>query len=192
VGLFFDTRKFVIMVTTVGPFWEKKMLSFARRINVKGDKQLCKQDFEAIAERYNALAKPPEVKAKQITRKTVKLWTDYFGKDATNDKIDETKFLAAMKTRKDTLFQVALLFFDMWFDVVDQTAVGVIDKDQYALFLKTLMRIEDKAAAYESFKKIDLDGDGKVGYDEFVQFAVGYFITNDESGPTGSLLGPLI
>jgi len=180
------------MATTVGPNWEKKILSFARRINLKGDKHPCKHDFEAVAERYNALTKPTPVRAKQITRKNVKIWTDFFGKDATNDKIDESKFLAAIKARKDTLPQVALIFFDLWFDAVDTKGDGVIDKDQYAQFFKTFLRIEDKAVAYDAFKKIDLDADGKVSYDEFVQFGVGYFITNDESGPTAAFLGPLI
>jgi len=180
------------MVTTVGPFWEKKLLSFERRINIKGDHHLCKQDYEAMAERMNALAKPSPLKAKQVARKTVKIWTHYFAKDGTDDRIDETKFLAALKAKKDTLFQICLLFFDNAFDAIDQTGDGEIDKDQFALFLNAFLRIDDKSVAYDAFKTIDLDGDGKVGYDDFVQFTVGYFITDDESGPTATVLGPLI
>jgi len=182
------------MVTTVvGPFWEKKLLSFARRINVKGDHYLCKQDYEAMAERFNALAKPSPLKAKQVTRKTVKIWTNFFGTVCTDDeKVDETKYLAAVKNRKDTLYQIALIFFDNAFDAADQTGEGEIDKDQYALLLNAFVRIDDKSVAYDAFEKIDLDGDGKVSYDDFLQFAVGHFINNDESGPTASVLGPLI
>jgi len=180
------------MATNAGPFWEKKLLSLARRINLAGDSLPSKQDFEGIADRYNALTDPTPLRAKQLRRKTVGLWTDFFSKDAANDKVDEATFISCLRARKDKLFQVGLLFFDKWFDAIDHTGDGVIDKDQYAVFLKALMRIEDKAAAYESFNKLDGDGDGKVSYEEFIRSAVGFFISDDESSPSGTFLGPLI
>jgi len=181
------------MVTVVGSFWDKKLMSFQKRLNVKNDAHLYKQDYSDMADRINVLSNNSGLRAKQIKFKTIKLWYFYFGKDSTNDGIDAEKFLVAVRDRKDALFPHALLFMDTWYDAVDRDASGFIDKDQYADFLNTYGNGKiDKAAGYECFKKVDLDGDGKLSFDDFVQFGIDYFTTNEEHHPSASILGPLI
>jgi len=118
-----------------GPFWQKKLLSFFRKMNVAGDGLLSRNDYASLAERYIELGKLDGVKAKQVRRKLVKIWDDFLASSSTDDKIDEATYLQAVKDRGDLQLETCILFFDLWFDVIDLNGDGVIGKKEFALFL---------------------------------------------------------
>jgi len=179
------------MKPEIGQFWEKKLLSFNRRLNVKGDGHLCKADYEDIADRYNMLGKVDGLPAKQIRAKCVKIWDNFFAPYATDDKVDEATFLQAVKSHIDLVHDSAFQLFSRWFDLCDFDGNGVIEKENYRVLLN-VARIVEKSVADEAFDKLDRAGKGVITHDQFTSAACQYFTTNDESLPCSYMFGPLI
>jgi Ca2+-binding EF-hand superfamily protein len=175
----------------LGEFWEKKLVSFGKRMHIEGDGFFAKRDFEYIAERCIELGKYDELRAKQMRRKLVQIWETFFGSDAVNDAVDQTTFVEAVRSHKHMIKEAAQQFFSYWFDVVDTSGDGLIEKEEYGVML-SIIRITDFAEVCAAFRKIDTDSDGKISHDEFVHSAVEYFTTNDESLASRHLFGPLI
>jgi len=154
------------------------------------DGKIKKSDYEDLAERYIALGKLEGVRAKQVKRKIVKIWEDYYAQSAINDELPEQEFLQCLRDHKDMLFDTCLQFFGLLFDVIDLNGDGVIQREEYALFLK-VFRIEDKEDVKNAFNVVDTNGDGQLSSDEFIYAGCDYFMTNDETLPSRFIFGPI-
>jgi Ca2+-binding EF-hand superfamily protein len=174
-----------------GPFWEKKLLSFFRRVNFAKDGKLSKNDFETLADRYVKLGRLDGVAAKQVRRKIVKIWADFFATAAPNGVIDEQTFLKTMKKNEDILLRTFWQFCGLWFDAIDLNGDGVIQAAEFLLYLRAF-GVDDEHAAEQAFKMMDTQRNGQLSYDEFVQAGCEYFISSDESLPSKHMFGPLI
>jgi len=173
-----------------GPFWERKVKSFLRRMDADGDGYITKKDYERLADRYTEMAKLDDVKAKQVRRKLVKVWYDYFESDAVNGRVDETVYIQVLKDRKELIFETALQFHGMFFDLIDLNGDGFIQKEEFALFFR-VFGIEDEQLAHQTFEALDVNGDGQLSYDEFTHAGFQFFHSGDESLPSKLLYGPI-
>jgi len=174
-----------------GPFWEKKFLSVLRKMrNNSGDK-VKKSDYENLADRYIALGKLEGAKAKQVSRKIVKMWDDYYSQSAIKDEIGERALLQCIRDRKDRILETCLQIVGIFFDLADLNGDGVIREDEYALFLK-LFGVENKTEVKKAFQVIDTNGNGELTHDEFLYAGCQYFMTNDETLPANFIFGPIM
>jgi len=174
-----------------GPFWEKKFLSFHRKIATGGDGKIRRSDYEQMAARYVELGHLDGVKAKQVNRKLVQIWKDYLEQDATNGAIHELDFLRCVRDRKDRVLETTIQFLILFFDLIDLNANAVITKTEYTLLLKVI-RVEDADDIEKAFDAVDLNRDGQISHDEFLYAGCEYFMSNDESLPSSYMFGPLI
>jgi len=180
-----------IKTPVLGPFWEKKLVSFYRRVGMGGDGKIRKSDYERMADRYIQLGKLDEVKAKQVTRKAVKIWEDFLVHLATNGEITEAALVQGHRDNKYKLLETCILVFVLNFDLIDLNGNGVIQKKEYALFLK-VVNADQEGNLERAFKAIDTNHDGQFSQDEFIHAGCEYFMTDDESLPSTYMFGPLI
>jgi len=175
-----------------GEFWERKCRTYFSRLDLNDDGKLSKSDYEMLADRYQKLAKADELKAKQIIRRILNLWDRFHSKSAVNGAIDADEWIASLRRFPVFgLFRTVVEFMNMWFDMIDTNGDGVIQKEEYACFLKAF-RVEDKAAVEASFKALDKDGDGKIDHDEFVDAGIEFWMCNDDALGSKLMFGPLI
>jgi len=174
-----------------GLFWERKFLSVIRKMNVAGHGRITKGDYEALGDRYIEVGKLDGPRAKQVKRKLVKLWDDYLSQASVNDEMNEETFIQCLKDHQDRLLESCLQLGGLLFDLIDLNGDGVIQREEYALFLK-VFRVEDEEEIKKAFKVIDTDGSGQLSHDEFIYAVCQYFMTNDESLPANSIFGPII
>jgi len=174
-----------------GPFFDKKMKSFFRRVNVSDNGQMAQHDFEVLADRYVSLGKLSEAKAKQMRTKLDKIWNDIFKPQTTNGVLDEASFIQALKNSEDKVHESAKVFYSMWFDVMDLDDKGVITEEEFSLFLK-VFRVDSKKDAQDAFKAVDKNKNGKITREEFITTGCEFSMSNDESLPSKYVFGPLI
>jgi len=175
----------------LGPFWAKKVLSFYRRVRMEEDENIRQSDFQHMADRYIELGNLDGVKAKQVTRKALRLWDDFLAHAATNGEIHELDLIQGLRDRKDKLYEACILIFGLCFDLIDLNGDGVIQKEEYALFLK-VANAHDEGNLERAFRAIDTDDDGHISHEEFIHAGCEYFMTDDESLPSTYMFGPLI
>jgi len=176
----------------LGKFWERKARGYIQRIDVDGDGKVTKADYEMLVDRYLKLGHADELKAKQITRRLVKIWYDFFDESATDGAVNSDEWIAAVRRFPIFgLFRVIVEFMNLFFDLIDINGDGVIQKEEYAFFLNAF-RVEDKAAIENSFNALDKDGDGQIDHDEFVNAGLEFWMSDDENLDSKLLFGPLI
>jgi len=174
-----------------GPFWERKMRTFFKRMDVDGNGYLTKEDYERIGDLYVEVGQLDAVKAKQARRKLIKIWYDYFESDSTNGKVNEADYIRAVRNRKSLIFETTMQIQGLFFDIIDLNGDGIIQKEEFAIFYKVL-GIKDEKVAAQCFKALDTNGDGLLSYDEFTHAGYNFFYSGDESLPSKFLYGPLI
>jgi len=174
-----------------GSFWERKMRSYFRVLDVDKDSVLTMKDFERLADRYVEIGKLDEVKAKQVRRKIQKIWLDYFEKDAKNGQMNEIEFVEAIRAREALIFETAMQVHGLYFDLMDLSGDGFVQKDEFQIFHK-VFSIDNEKQTAECFKSLDTDGDGQLSYEEFTHAGYEYFGSGDESLPSKYLYGPLL
>jgi len=175
-----------------GPFWDKKMQSFFKRVNVSGNGLLSKKDFQVLGDRYVSFGKLDAKKADEIRVKLLKVWDDVFSPMAKNDVLDAASYIGALKgCDSKVLTESAKGFYAMWFGVIDLNGNGAIKKEEFTLFLK-VFRVEDQKAAEDAFKALDTNKSGKLSKEDFIKNGCEFSLSNDESLPSKYMFGPLI
>jgi len=175
-----------------GEFWERKIRTYIHRIDMDGDGKLTKVDYEMLVDRYLKLGKIDDLRAKQITRKILGIWNKFFSVAATNGVIDADEWIAVCRrTSILVYFRAILEFMNVCFDLIDTSGDGVIQKEEFAFFLKAF-RVEDEAEVNASFQALDRDGCGKIDHNEFINAGIEFWMSNDENLPSKLMFGPLV
>jgi len=174
-----------------GPFWERKIRTFFKRMDANGDGFVSKQDYQWLAGKYAEHGQLNYVQAKQVSRKLEKIWDDFYEKNSKNGDSDEKAYIKSLKERKSKLFEMCQQFHGLFFDLIDLSGDGIVQSEEFALFFK-VFGIGDETVAAESFKKLDTNADGKLSHDEFLKAGFEFFYSGDESLPSKHLYGPLV
>jgi len=180
-----------IKTPVLGSFWQKKVLSFFRRVGLQGDGKIRRSDYEAAAERYIELGKLEGVQAKQVRRKATQIWDDFLAPAAPNGEIPVDDALEGFRSRSDKLLETCILIFGVLFDLIDVSGDGVIQKEEYALFLK-VVNADEEGVLVQAFGAIDTDGTGQISHDEFIHAGCEYFMSDDDNLPSAYMFGALI
>jgi len=175
-------------MSTLGPFWERKIRTYVRKLDKSG--KVTKQSYERLGDRYVELGKLNDLRGKQVKRKLIQVWYDFFNELSVDGALTEDGFIQSLRNRGAILPKVVDQFFEMFFDLIDQNGDGFIQKEEFSLLFK-VFQIDD-ASAEEAFKMIDSNGDGKLSLDEFMTMSREFWLTDDESFPSKYMFGPLV
>jgi len=148
-------------------------------------------DYEKLVDRYLRLGHIEGLQAKQINRKILSIWEEFFARAAPNGAIDSDSWVVAVRRFPVfSLFRVIVEFMNMWFDLIDTNGDGVIQKEEFAFFLNAF-RVENETDISAAFQALDTDGDGQIDHNEFIDAGLEFWMT-DEDKPSKLLFGPLI
>jgi len=175
-----------------GEVWERKVRSYIKRLDLDGDGKLTRADYEMLVDSYLKLGQIDELRAKQITRRILGVWDSFFSIIAADGAITTDQWIAVIRRSPFlSLFRVVIEYMNLFFDLIDTNGDGVIQKEEFAFFLK-IFCVEEKAEVIEAFQALDTDGDGKIDHNEFMNAAIEYWMSNDDSLPSKLFFGPLI
>jgi len=177
-------------MTELGPFWEKKIRSYFRRLDFDGDGKVSKKDYDILGDRYVELGKLDGVREKQVRRKLSKFWDEFFRAYEVYGEIEEDEYIGVVRKQEKKISPTAGIFFYTFFELMDLNGDGTVQKDEFNLFFKVFKL--DEGTAAETFKMLDTNGDGLLTEDEFVTAGREFFTSNDESLPSKHIFGPLI
>jgi len=175
----------------LGAFWERKLRSYTRALDLDQDGKVTKADYESLADRYLSSGTFSQLQATQIRRKLIAVWNEFFEASSVDGALDVDGYLLALRTTsRSNLIRIVVEFVNLFFDLVDVNGDGIIQKEEYAVFLKAFL-VEDPKQVEASFQVLDTDGDGKLSNLEFINGGIEFFLSDDESLPSKSFFGPL-
>lgn len=174
------------------PYYLRKMRTFhevhCRALNCS----FSRAAFELLADRYKDVANMQTLRERQVRRKLLKIWEDYFEEMSktytiTGDVLAEC--IGSKGAAKVT--SSASQYGDVFFDLIDLNADAKISPEEFRLFHK-VFRLSDKTAD-AAFKALDKNDKGYVDYDEFIDAMVEFFVPDGEvETPESILFGPLV
>jgi len=178
--------------SSFGPFWEKKMKATFRRLDYESNGRISKKDFNAVTDYFIQLSKldANSKRGRQVRRRFIKVWEEFFEKSSANGQIDEIAFVQALKAVGVTkLTEAATRFSDFMFDLLDSNASGTITKEEYAAFGK-VFHFEDKTID-ETFKIFNRKKDGNITDDEFLAGLREFVVGDNSKSQFSQFIGPL-
>ena len=82
-------------------------------------------------------------------------------------------------------------FVQDFFDMMDLNNDGYVDENEYQRYLEHC-GIQDAAFAREALRTMDVNHDGKLSLDEFLNAFFDFFFSEDEKSPNAFFFGPLV
>ncbi|WP_155350752.1 EF-hand domain-containing protein [Acrocarpospora pleiomorpha] len=145
-------------------FQRRKIIGVFRTMDVDGDGQLTEGDFQALAQRWMAVAGSvdPERLASVMTGwwPVLQAASDHDGGNAVT--LDEVLHVVeGLGDMADAVSGTA----DAMFEAIDLNGDGLISRSEYGALIETWNGAP--AATDEIFPRLDLDGDGHLTRDEF-------------------------
>jgi Ca2+-binding EF-hand superfamily protein len=180
-------------VPSFSPFWEKKTKTFFRRIDWESSGRISRKDFNTLADYYIQLSKldSNSKRGRQVRRRFIKMWEEFYEKASTNGEIDENAYVqATKKLGVAKLTEIVQRYSDFYFDLLDSNGNGTITKDEFTAFGK-LFRFPDKSID-ETFKTLNRNKDGNVTDDEFLKAYMDFTLGDDPKSPYSNFMGPLV
>lgn len=173
-----------------GPFWEKKMARLFKIVDFDKDGNFTEKDLVLLANKHIEIGHLDDVQAKKVHRKCSEIWKNQYSKDAVNGCITVHTFAKAIKNQgRDVLDKALITFFGSLFDTLDSNGSGYISLTEFTKFCR-VFALSDDNATY-AFNAIDTDKDGKISAEEYIEAAMVYHTSEDESDPGNSFYGPL-
>jgi Ca2+-binding EF-hand superfamily protein len=173
----------------------RKISTLFKLHDLNEDGVLTPQDYEAYAEKMagaRGFARGTD-RHDALRSSFMKMWDDLDTKaDRNHDKkvtLDEWLAYYDVLLHKPGMYeQVGQPIADSVFQLLDANGDGVVTPDDYALLFSAGRVDPDHAAA--SFKRIDVDKDGRVTPAELSQRLGEFFMSNDPDAPGNWLFGP--
>jgi len=172
-----------------GPFWRRKVKTFATRFDFDGNGYLTRDDFHRLAALYAKIGNPTPSKAKRMREILNEVWDKYYEEASKKQRLTPDAFADAIQGPGDAA--ACAEFFNLMFDVLDVNDDNNIDRSEFGLFHK-IMGITDARLTAETFDAIDTNKDGVISREEFVAAGHEYWDGADEQSPYRFLYGPLL
>ncbi|NER24348.1 MAG: hypothetical protein F6J96_27305 [Symploca sp. SIO1C2] len=178
--------------------WTARVKTYFKLMDVNGDGFLSPSDFDEIASRMLQI-EGNQSKAEEIRELFRSLYQYIVAGGAainSNTKVSEEEFLtnaAKAVTSVESPPEVARKKNEVFFDLIDTDNSGNISCDEYRKYLAIYSGREDLDMADQAFKSIDIDGDGLIDREEFIEGHIRYWF-EDGSDQSFSPLpyGPLV
>lgn len=172
-------------------FWESKIKTYFRRMDIDGDNHLTRNDFSAMAVRFAKEGSLDAVKSEHLNNLLTEIWDKHIGSLGERGITSEAFVESCRKMVKDPAgmknIEGSLINF---FHAVDTDGDELISKNEFSLFFKIIGLNQD--AADESFRIIDENGDNQLSLEEFTTMGNLFFTSEDESCISKAFWGPLI
>ncbi|WP_189271729.1 EF-hand domain-containing protein [Kitasatospora griseola] len=160
-----------------------------------GDGVLTHDDFRAMGALFGRLAAPDDRENASAMRSAFEEWWRVLlpHGDANGDgQIDRKEFLDLMVadvTAPEHFEKAVLAIADALMHALDTDHDGVLSKDEYVRMYDAL-RIPP-VHSEDAFRRLDRDGNGVIGHDEFRTAITEFYLSSDENAPGNWLIGPI-
>lgn len=176
----------------------RKTVTYFRRFDHKNVGFVTLEDFKSIGRRFGEREEIGRERRKTAKLRFIQLFKSYADiVEAKDDRLDEKQFIESLnKLRKDPTYDdftnkvLGLVYIA--FVILDDDGDGFIDQKNYIRFFYNLGFNDHETLAKAAFEKLDVDHDGKVGFDEFRVDFTDFLLSPDESRPGTYVLGPMI
>ncbi|MBV9140231.1 MAG: EF-hand domain-containing protein [Pseudonocardiales bacterium] len=159
------------------------------------DRYLTHDDFQQMAGLFTGLPGGDNPENSQALREAFEKWWSLLldsGDADADGRIGREEFISVMKSSvtapgnfEDAVIRIA----DAFMRIVDTTGDGSLDFDEYVRMYDGLGI--DPTHSSDAFRRLDLDGDGKISYEEFRAAITELYLSDDENAPGNWLLGPM-
>jgi len=171
------------------PYWERKIRTEFKHLDVDHDNEISVKDFELVGERFIKATNLSAEEAKATRGKFGEAYRKYF--DIELKPMTSDDFVANWKKMGvEGIKKICDEFFPDFFKVVDTDHDGVISPKEFAVF-NGFYGI-DEATAKDAFKHLDTNHDGHISKEEFVQAALNFHLLEKEGDPSEHFYGPLV
>jgi len=164
------------------PFWYRKMDHLFTIVDFNEDDYFELRDMQILAERHIKAIGLEGVPAKQLTRKFERVWYTIYERFAIDGKISRKALPDVIKASgRENLDKAVIIFFVTFFDTLDTNGDGVIEPSEFAQLFK-MFKLE-KQDPTVAFKKLDTNHNGVINAEEYMNAAMQFFTSDNESDP---------
>ncbi len=175
-------------------FWQTKMKTYFRCLDLNGDGDVSENDFLELGDRFIESGGFADGDAHVLRQDLGTFWTNYWKPADANDdgQVTEEEFIGAMTmavndpSRREGITDPLHIFFK----AIDADNEGDISLLEFETFYQCLGINTEYIE--EIFAGIDTDGDEVISKQEFISSGREFFLGEDESHPSRFFWGPLI
>lgn len=175
-------------------FWQRKMLTHFKRIDMNGDNFVSRDDFKTLVKTLATRAKLNEQRAFLMQRLVIQLWEDFWccGEDKGFEyKVPADEFLGLVinllkLTDSKTLLEEPL---SLLFGVIDLDGNGLVNIKEWTIYNEVIGVSEEDAK--RSFQTC-FDHKPEITKADFVHVGQAFFTVTDERHVSRHLWGPLV
>ncbi len=178
--------------------WVARMKTYFKLMDVNGDRVLSLLDYETIADRFIQIqgdSSNSEV-IKDLFKNLFKNFVAGGAAVDANTTIGEEEFISnAAKgvSVVESAIESGRRKNEVFFDLVDTNHSGEISYEEYRKYLAIYSGGDDPERAKKAFESLDVDGDGSITRNEFIEGHVRYWFTLPSDQADNPLpYGPLI
>uniref|UniRef100_A0A1I8H835 Calglandulin n=1 Tax=Macrostomum lignano TaxID=282301 RepID=A0A1I8H835_9PLAT len=177
-----------------GPFWEGKMRCMFRRLDISGEGRISCQDFIQIARSLCQRGHLDRKKSNAVMRAILTIWVKYIALDKDGKhfaSINEKDFIKNMRALINGEFRHEIDQFGWtFFKAVETSGDGYIQLQEYRNIQEAWGVSREEADGF--YKVLDVDKDGRLSSDEYLNAWCDYFLGEDPQSKFRALFGPVI
>lgn len=175
-------------------FWQRKMLTHFKRIDINGDGFVSRDDFKALVKQLTQKAKLSEQRAFLMQRLVIQLWEDFWccGEDKGFDySLPPEEFIELMVNllRLSDFKKLLEEPLGLLFGVIDLDGNGLISLKEWITYNETIGVSESDAR--HSFSTC-FDQKTDITKSDFILVGQSFFSSTDERSSSRYLWGPLV
>jgi len=184
----------VLSQTTTETFsrhWERKLRSCFRRLDANKDGKATQADFEEFARRFCEVGGLTATDCEEVKNFYInQIWLPFF-KPQNSDYSTEDEFIAILKgAGRANILMASNMVYERYFGNSDKDKNGLLNLDEFKTYFY-IWGIDAKFAA-DTFKKVDVSGDGSLTSNEFITAGNNFSVGQQKDPASDDFYGPLI